>query len=137
MQKNVNINGVWTIVELTEDEKEKVLSKLLDSNMKELLRCRDAVFGNEDFKEMDSPIKSEVIKLLFDKQATASYTALQEALDIKVKEMRGKCHKTPNIPKEQEVEINKYVEGQLKKEDQKQGKSVIEKAFETTGEHDF
>jgi hypothetical protein len=124
MQKNVNIGGVWSVVELTESEKDNVLSGLIESNLKELLRCMDALKS----KDISDDFKKWITGMLFEKQATASFTALSDALDSKISEMRN-SYKRPELPKEKQTEIEKLVETELKTKPEIQKPSLIDLAF--------
>lgn len=86
MKRTVVLKGSYYRLGLTEQEKEEVLSQLIKDNLSELIRCMDIV---KDAKIPDK-LKWEATKMLFDKQATASYTVLMKRLDDKIFEAKDK-----------------------------------------------
>lgn len=88
--KNVRIGGKWRRIELTKEEEVEVKKQLLKENIKEMERCINAgveIIGNIPEMKMES--LEGIVLALFEKQATASYTALSDALEKKVNEVKG------------------------------------------------
>ena len=86
--KRAIIRGKYKSVRLSESEEENVLNELLDKNFKELERCTNKVL-KEYHEHTEKDIwrifeLKEVVKLLFEKQAKASFTALSEEIDKKI-----------------------------------------------------
>lgn len=80
MKRTISLNYKYERVGLTEQETEEVMNDLLETNLNELERIINKV------NKAKIPVgkKWDVIKTLFDKQGTASFTALNQALDDKV-----------------------------------------------------
>jgi len=132
MLKNAKVNGVWITVELTQEEKEKVLDELLIENAHHLRNC--ILKANELWKETpvaDVLRRRNITKMLYDKQATASYSALSQALDRKVFQMKNKDYEPPQkVSPEQQDKIDKAIEEGTKKEEKpNKDPSVIEQYF--------
>lgn len=82
LSKNINVNGKWKRVELTEDETRDVLDKLLETNLNEMQKCEEK--ANDYNKNMSTNLShAQIVRMLFDKQATASFTAISSAIDEK------------------------------------------------------
>jgi len=80
MGKQVQINYAWRWIELNEEERNKALDELLDSNINELKRIIKRL-SNERIDVLEF---KDVVAMLFDKQATASFTKLQDVLGKKI-----------------------------------------------------
>jgi len=91
LSRNLNIDGRWQKVTLTKEEKEETLERLADENASEFIRCvqKAQLVMQTNAKDETITLKDIVIPL-FDKQPTASFTALQDALDEKIEELRKK-----------------------------------------------
>lgn len=77
--KKVYRKGMETYEQLSEQEKESVLNRVLQENIKELKRVIEAV-DTENLK-----INRELaIQLLFEKQGTQSFTILNSELEKKI-----------------------------------------------------
>ena len=74
MEKNINIKGVWFTVKLTDEETENALQKLVEHNLREMQRCVKIV---RTLMLNETLPPDNIVLALFDKQATASFTALQ------------------------------------------------------------
>lgn len=84
--KSVLISGKGYVrISLTKEETEKALDELLEANMKEYQKVMSAV-GKSTIAG-----KPSAVKLLFDKQAMASFTYLQIKLDEKIDAERKKA----------------------------------------------
>lgn len=89
--KNVRIGGKLDRITLTEDEEEEVMEELLKKNAKKMERCLEEgkrivekYRGKGDY----SINETDVALALFDKQATASFTVLSEAIEKKVMQLK-------------------------------------------------
>jgi len=122
--KQIQLKYEWKWVELTDKELNRVLDKLLDSNIRELERVINRVVGRGGvIRDMEF---SDVVKMLFDKQATASFTVINNALDKKIFMLRQRAYK--KIDNEW---VKKKVEEGFKQPERKPEKSLIDKAFES------
>lgn len=81
--KIAKIAGRWTRITLTEAERSHVLQELVEENAKEFDRCV------EQAKKMSKEDWFNIAVVLFDKQGTAAFTALTEALDDKLYTLRN------------------------------------------------
>jgi len=90
VSKKTNIKGIWKLVKLSEEEEEEVLTALAEKNLKELSRCIKIALNDEirhKYPEILYLRFETVVKMLYDKQATASFTALNEALEKKIEKL--------------------------------------------------
>jgi enoyl-[acyl-carrier-protein] reductase (NADH) len=78
------IGGQFQRVTLNDYELDNVMTRLLKNNKKEFMRCLETARGL--FSEDKDVL--EVAKSLYDKQATASFTAVKEALENKIERMK-------------------------------------------------
>jgi len=104
LSKNIMINGVWQRICLTDEETMDTFDKLLSNNINEFKRCERKAREVKEFSEMPF---AEITKMLFDKQATASFTALCDALDDKIYNMRNKTGQVKELDKTGQI-IPKY-----------------------------
>lgn len=89
--KTVKIGYEWKRITLTEEERQRVMQALVEINAQEFKRCLDTAknISKEDF--------FNIAVVLFDKQGIAAFTALSEALEIKV-------HRVKQTPQEKALE---------------------------------
>lgn len=80
--KSVLISGKGYVrISLTEEETDKAMEELLRFNVKELVRVNKFAKGSSISSDMNL---NEMIRMLFEKQAMASFTYLQMKLDLKI-----------------------------------------------------
>jgi hypothetical protein len=104
LSKTINIAGIWNRINLTEEETAEVMEKLLERNCEILSKCEAK--AHEYNKVMQSHISyAEIVKMLYDKQSIASFTALSNALDDKAFNIRNKV---PTEKTETEMEEPEY-----------------------------
>jgi len=128
--KRALVKGKWVWVELTQEETQKLMDNLLKFNYEELKRIVEFLRKNP----IQGISQDLAVKLLFDKQATASYTVFSTALDMKVETLNKEAPKeTPKeLPKKAPMLEEKE---KLKKEIEEQAKKIKEKIKpETTDE---
>jgi hypothetical protein len=102
-------NGKWERIELTPEETWKILDNLLDFNADILAKCERKA---KDIKEFSQIPFIEIVKMLYEKSAIASYTIMLNRLDQKIADMK-----------------------KPQKEPEKKSDSLVEKAF--SNQHDF
>jgi hypothetical protein len=89
LARTINILGTWNRINLTEEETEEIIEKLLEDNCNILSKCEDK--AKQYCKVMGSPLSYlEIVKMLFDKTGIALFTALSNALDDKSFNMKNK-----------------------------------------------
>lgn len=89
LSKTINIAGIWHRINLTEEETAEVMEKLLEKNCDILSKCEAK--AQEYNKVMRSQLSyAEIVKMLYEKQSIASFTALSNALDDKSFNMKNK-----------------------------------------------
>lgn len=137
MLKNANIGGKWITVELNDEDKEKALEELLEGNIKELARCVEA--SETAFIACKGALaNTEIIRMLYEKQATASYSALSQALDKKLHNLRNPVtnKKEPvtnkkELSPEEEKKIHETSSKMLQKPEKKENDpSVLDQYFD-------
>jgi hypothetical protein len=126
MQRNVNVNGIWKTINITYDEREDILKDLLRRNREELIRCfheSKEIIDNISMTNLNGILtQKDIIKMLYEKQATSSYTIFQEFLDKKANETR---EQKKELPPEKEKEIEEVVKENLQEKDKLFGKSIF------------
>lgn len=118
MRRTININYKYHRVGLDSKEREEVMNNLLEENLNELMR----IIGKIKDSKIPEQNKWEVVKALFNKQGTASFTILNQALDDKVFKLKESAVKKP-------VKIHESSK-ELGKTQKPKGKSLIDKAFD-------
>jgi len=118
LSKKANIRGEWINISLTEEETDNVLNKLIKNNMKEFKRCLNWVVA-ENNPVLNNISIFEITKMLFEKQATQSFTVLSSALDKKIEDMKK--------PKTQPIEEEKI--NSERPTPQEYSNSLIQEAF--------
>ena len=84
--KTAVIKGKPRRIELTEEEYDELMEELIKTNKKELERVCNNV--------ADLPVEfNKAVKLLFDKQATASFSVINSALDKKIQGLKEEDRK--------------------------------------------
>jgi len=86
LSKLMKIDNKWKRVSLNPEEMQQVLENLVEFNANEFKRCMDIA------EKMDKKDKLKITMALFDKQGLASYTAMSEALEGKVNELKDKMY---------------------------------------------
>lgn len=104
--KRALVKGKWVWVELTQEETQKLMDNLLKFNYEELKRIVEFLRA----KPIQGISQDLAVKLLFDKQATASYTVFSTALDMKVEALNKEA---PML--EEKEKQKKEIEEQAKK----------------------
>jgi len=117
-------------VELDEKETKEALDRLLISNMEQADRCFKAV------ENKYAEPRTELALALFDKQATASFTVLSNALDKKKHDMKQPKANTgfkPAITEKSEEEKKKLEEVASNgfKSVQEENRSLIDEAMKS------
>ena len=121
--KNEAGKSYYTWVELSKEEIDDCMMKLMSHNVHEFERCWNEATNLCDRLKEGTLEKREVASALFEKQGTASFTVLLDMLEKKKFEMKN----TPvadksyipaanNLGKEQRDKIDKQVEEQLNKD---------------------
>jgi hypothetical protein len=88
IEKTVNIKGNWQRVALSEDEMDEVMGDLLELNIGELKRIKEMV-------KQDDSLDAEDVRILFERQGIASFTALANALDDKIQKLKDGGYEKP------------------------------------------
>lgn len=89
--KTVKIGYEWKRISLTDEERQRVLQALVEINSQEFKRCLETA------KKISKEDYFNIAVVLFDKQGLAAYTALTEALEIKI-------HRLKNTPEDKKIE---------------------------------
>jgi hypothetical protein len=119
--KNSNIQGKWVWISLTEEESKKALEEVLHENIEQTRNCV--------FRCSEEEIGIEFTKIILDKQLTASFTALNNALDRKINAIKDGKY-TTRTGTETFKKAQATTENKLKEQPKIEGKSLIEKSFE-------
>lgn len=97
--KTVKIGYQWKRISLAEEERQRIMQALVEVNAQEFKRCLETAknISKEDY--------FNIAVVLFDKQGIAAYTALTEALEIKIHRLKNE-----GKPPEEEEKIEKEAE---------------------------
>lgn len=127
--KWANINGKFTRVVLDKTETKNVMKKLLEFNINEIGRVIKTL-NDEGYNANEHVF---MVKMLSKKQMISSYTALLNALEEKITNMKTNsfCAK----PKKDDKEFKALVEKQLDKLKKEKPKSKIEEAFDDDNDY--
>jgi hypothetical protein len=142
LSKLVKINNQWKRISLDQEEMNVVMQNLVELNGNEFRRCMEMA---NKISEKKDDIQA-VTMALFDKQGIASFTAISEALEEKVNNIRDNAYQKPNII--QSAEERKPVPEAPKPEREETPQEVsddifgkewnpTEKKFVKEGEDDF
>ena len=118
--KMANIKGTWMQISLTEEEFRKALEEVLQENIEQTKKCIDKCAKEE--------IGIEFTKIILDKQLCASYTALSNAIDLKINALKEGKYKA-RTDTETFKKAQATAETKLKEPPKMEGKSMIEESF--------
>ena len=106
LSKNANIRGEWQRVSLTKDEMNVIMEDLIKNNIKELRRCIETTKKLTSLETFGIPTDN-IIRMLYEKQATQSFTIMSTALEKKIDDLKNPfnpLNKEEEKPEEPKVE---------------------------------